>query len=113
MAAKVELFQYIRESYQAIGLDPSDSNATPIASNPRVVFIAFSIFQMCISTAAFSIYNAETIEERASSFYSSITNLYLLVNFLSLTTKMSDTSKVIEAFEKLIERSKTKILHFI
>lgn len=109
MVVKIKVFQYVRKSYQAIGLDPIQSNPTPLVLNERVFFIAISILQMFISSTAFLIFEAGTVQEFTSSFYTSITNLFLLVNFLALATKTGDTSKVIEAFEEFIEKSEVKI----
>lgn len=107
MAVEIKLFQSVRKLYQTIGLDPFQSNPTPPNKcDHRIYFIAFSIMQMFISSTAFLAFKAETIQDFATSFYASITQLYMLVNFFSLVIQMGAISKLTEISEKFIEKSK-------
>lgn len=108
MVDNYKLLQSARKSYQAIGLDPFQLNPTPTKCNRRIFLIAFSMLQMLVSSAAFFIFKAETIQEFTASFYTSITELFLLMHFFSLITKMDDISKETVTFENLIEKSQWK-----
>lgn len=103
MVDKIKLFQTVQKSYQAIGLDPMQPLKT---YNGRIFFIVFSLTLMFISSTAFLIFKAETIQEFATSFYTSITDIFLLVTFFSRITHMGDISKITETFEDFIEKSK-------
>lgn len=108
MDDKIKLFQAIRKSYQAIGLDPIQSNPTPVTVNIRMFFIAISIMHMMISSFAFFIFQAKTIQEFSLPFSASLTELYILVIFFSLITKMGDISKLNGKYDEFIEKSKWK-----
>lgn len=64
------------------------------------------MMQMFISSTAFLILKASTVQEYATSFYASIAVLFMLVTFFTLITKMDDISKLTESFEVIIEKSK-------
>lgn len=106
MVVKIKLFQSVRKSYQMIGLDSMQSNPIPKLYNERIFFIVFSVTQWLISSAAFLVFKAETVQEIATSFYISTTELFLLATFFSLIMHMGDISKVTEALEDFIEKSR-------
>lgn len=106
MDKKIEFFKSVRKSYQAIGLDPFQSNPVPKKCNQRFLFIAFSMVHLVISSTGFLIFKAETIQEFATSFYVSISQLFVLVLFFSLGTKMDSISKQYRSYEEIIEKSK-------
>lgn len=105
MVVKIKLFQSVRKSYQAIGLNLMQSNSTPTKFNQRILFIAFSILQLFMSSTAFFIFKAKTVQERATSFYASTSELLISIVFFTLITKMSDISRLIVLSEKFIEKS--------
>lgn len=105
MIERIKILQTVRKSYQAIGLDAMQSSPTPKACNQRILFIAFSMVQMFISTTAFLVFKARTILEYATSFYFSISVLFVLSTFFTLVTKMGNISKLTESFEIILEKS--------
>lgn len=106
MAVEIKLFQFVRKSYEAIGLDLVQSNPTATAKNRNQrIFIVCSILQTFISSTAFLVFKAETVQEYAASFHVSLSGLFLLIIFFSLGTKMSDISKQYEMYEEFIAKS--------
>lgn len=104
MADKIKLFQFVRKSYAAIGLDLNPCN--PTAKNRRQrIFIACSLLQTCISSTAFLVFKANTVQDYATSFYISLSLLFVLVIFFSLGPKMGDISKQYVMYEEFIARS--------
>lgn len=108
MRMKIVLFQSIWRSYQAIGLDPM-----PKIHHKTVLCMACSIVQMFISSTAFLIFqpNTKTVQELTTSFYTSISELFVLVIFASLVPKIGDMKKLTVAFERFIEQSESKYVN--
>lgn len=96
----------VQKSYQAIGLDLFPSNATSKRCNYKISFIAFAMLQMFISTTAFLVFEADTVFEYATSFYTSITELLIIIIFFALNLKMDDISMNAETFEEFFKKSK-------
>ena len=108
MVRRIKLFQTVLNSYQAIGLDSIQSNPKPEKYNQRFLFIVFSMMQMLVSTFAFFIFRAKTVQEFASSFYTSLTELFLMVVLFAHIPRMGDILKLNESYERFIEKSKWK-----
>lgn len=104
MAGSIKLFQFNKKLYEMLGVYPHQNNEK-ILFNSRNLFILFCCAQFCISMAAFFIFKAKTMQEYNISIYMSLTQFYIMINFLLLMWQISNILNLITDFEEFIEKS--------
>lgn len=105
MAGKTQLFHSLRQLYQILGIYSSETNQTHLF-NWRVIFVTSSMILAFITSFAFFLWEAETIDDYGTSFYGSITQLCSVHNFLTIVWKMPLILELFRKFETFIESSK-------
>lgn len=105
MAKSVELFKFLQKSYQTIGFYPSQTGQIGCSFNLKNLFILLSILQLFLSSLAFFLFEAHSLFDYGTSFYTSITNLFSLIILAIILWKMTDILMLIEKFEEYIEKS--------
>lgn len=73
--------------------------------NSRKLFFLISYIQMLLLSFEFLLFEAESVSELGISFYSTVTELGCLINFLMIAWKIPKIFDLIEKFEKFIEKS--------
>lgn len=105
MAGQVKLFQILQNVYFKLGIFyPSQSNQNH-SMNSRKLFFLISYIQMLLLSFEFLLFEAESVSELGISFYSTVTELGCLINFLMIAWKIPKIFDLIEKFEKFIEKS--------
>lgn len=104
----MKLFQSVQEYYGMLGLYPSQSNSNS-SFNSKIVFILFNCIHGCISTAAFCVFAANTLQEFGESYFASATEMFTIGCFLSSIWQWPTTLKTIENLEDFIQKSKLKL----
>lgn len=61
---------------------------------------------MFITSFAFFLWEAETVDDYGTSFYGAVSQLCLTHNFLQVVWKMPDILKLLRNFENFIDSSK-------
>lgn len=102
MDGPIKLFQNVQNFYHTMGIKSNQY----FSLNAKKLFFLLFITLGGISVTAYFIFEAKTIEEYGNSFYSAISNLYTLVDFIVTVWRMPDILKLIEKCEKFIENSK-------
>lgn len=98
------LFRLIRSFFQAMGIHLSEPNQK-FSFNAKNVLISSSIALFFISSTAFFLFEANSIDEYGLSFYGSATELAVFVTFQINIFYMAKILRIFEKFEKLIEKS--------
>lgn len=106
MAGSIKLFQFYQECHQIIGIHPSQSNQRQSTSNWKntVTLIAFGL--MMPTTAAFIIFDAESMFQYGSAFFLLICIIAFGIFYLIFIQSREITYKFIVTCEKFIEKSK-------
>lgn len=105
MAGQVKLFQMLQNIYFNLGIFyPSQSNQNH-SINSRKLFFLISYVQMLVLSFEFLLFEAKSIPELGISFYSTVTELGCLINFLMIKWKIPEIFDLIGKFEKFIEKS--------
>ena len=104
MATTVKLFQLTRIYYKTLGIYPTKPNQK-YAFNLTSLFSFLSMITINISSASFFFFKAETIDEYLRSFYVSFTQFGFVFCFLVNIWKASNILKLIEDYEKFIQKS--------
>lgn len=102
----IKLFQSIQKFYHTIGFKHSSKSHS--SCNCRNLFALFAITQLFITSTAFFLLEANSLQEYSTSFYGSITELDCLVYFATNFFKLRNILKLIENYDKFIEKSKKK-----
>lgn len=101
MDGKIKLFQFVQNGYQIMGIYPSQSNRN-VLLNAKNVYFSLTMIEMIISSMAFFVFQAESIEEFGQSFFVSITILYALVGLLITIWKIPNILMLIEHFDEFV-----------
>lgn len=106
MAGKTKLFHSLRQLYQMLGIYSSETNQN-FLFNWKIVFIASSMILFFIGSFAFFLWEAETVDDYGSSFYTSISQLCTTNYYLILVWRMPAILELFKNFEDFIESSKS------
>lgn len=106
MADRLKLLQLLQKVYQDMGICPSQPNQIRHPINWRSIYFLFSFIQLFIFSFAFLIFAASSIVDAGTSFYVAVTELCCIVYYLINKLKMPRILKLIEHFEKFIEKRK-------
>lgn len=103
----MKLFQSIKGFHRMLGLHPPQSAENPLI-NPKNLLVLLSIALGAILTAAFCVFEAETVPEFGKSYFASATELFNAGCFASNIWKWPNTWKTIEKLETFIQKSRSK-----
>lgn len=108
----MKIFLLIRSFYKKIGLTNStfQSDQQHCAFNYKNVSILFCMIHLCISSLGFFLFEANTIDEHAESFFSFLSILLSIEDFTVIIWKVPDMVKSIEKYEQYMEKSEFWIL---
>lgn len=100
----MKFFQSFQKSCQIMGILPSEQNPrcsfnliTLLISSPAILFF--------ISSMAFLLFKAQSIQEYRDSFFATTSSFASLVNFTIIIWKMPNYLKLIKKFEGFVQKS--------
>lgn len=100
---KIKLFQSLRKYFQILGTySPELHTNRPF--NPRNVFVLICYIQLFVSSLAFSLFEARSVNEYGRNYYGYMTELLFVFIVASQICRMADISKFIENCEEFIAR---------
>lgn len=99
------IFQFYLKSCQWIGLYPSSQLNPKRRFNCRNISLLLSALAMGLSTTAYFIFKADSIQNRGISFYVSDSSIFVVSSYLSLIFKMTEIFDLIAKFKEFIEKS--------
>lgn len=102
--ATIKLFQSVHQFYHDMGIYPSQPNQNR-KPNAKNVFVLLSAIQLCITSLAFFLFEANSITEYGISFYMSLSELTITVYFLIVAWKIPKNLKLIDEMEQFITKS--------
>lgn len=105
MAASIKLFQFAQELFQMLGIRLPKQNEI-LSFRSRNIFFLFCYTQLSISMAAFFLFEANTMLEYGSSFFMSLTQFCIAMDYLVLMWRFPNILELIADFEDFIEKSK-------
>lgn len=107
MSSVVKLFISQRKLYKKLGLDASaaQSSSSKCLVSGKSLFLLVASTQLFISTTAFFLFKAETVDEYGMSFYISITVLIITIYTSDIAWKMDQISTLMNACEDFIDKS--------
>lgn len=108
MAHSVQFFKLIRDLFQKMGICPCHSNQNR-TYNLRNSFILMILAQLFVASAAFLLFEANSIEEYGQSFYLTLTSLLLLFLLPSFIHNMDDLFNLMDEMDKFGLKRKSKI----
>lgn len=109
MAQTVKLFQFAQKIYKMMGIRPSKSSQPGQTSsfNLKMLAVLFIVAQLLLSSTAFLIFQADSLQKWADSFYFSLSiancGVYIIVSY----SKIVKILNLIGNFEAFIEQSKS------
>lgn len=107
MAANVKLFQTVLELYETMKIhEQQQSNRIPSWFNFKNLFFFLSMIVMIITSAAYFLFRANTVQEYSDTFYVALTVATCLCCIFIGISEISNISKLISIFETFIEKSK-------
>lgn len=101
----MKLFRFIRNLLKTIGLTvPSDqTNQQRCSFNFKNIFILICIIELTISSILYFLFEVRTLDERSESFYTCLSEISCLVDFMANMWKVPKMIKAIERIEKFIK----------
>lgn len=105
MTTQIKLFQSAQKYIRRLGIYPSQPNQS-YSFNLKNAFSLSLLILMFIFRIAYFLYEAQTIAEHAQIFYLSVTEMALIVDFVTMCWKIGDILQLIEKFEQFIQKSK-------
>lgn len=98
-------FQSLRQFYQISGIMPPQSNQKKSLLNGKNLFFIISTILVMVMTTLFSFFKTATLIDYGKSSYTAITIMIFTPNFVINIYKSADIFKLIEKFDKFIEKS--------
>lgn len=105
----MKLFQFIRNLHKTIGLTaPSfdQSNQQRCSFNFRNISILICMIELTISSILYFLFEATALNEQAESFYTCLSEIACISDFLVNIWNVPKMVKLIEKFERFIEKRK-------
>lgn len=107
MAPRVKLFRTVRELYETMKVhEQQQSNRIPDWFNFQNGFFFVSMVIMIITSAAYFLFRANTVQEYSDTFYVSLTVATCLGADFIVLFQFANISKFISTFEMFIDKSK-------
>lgn len=97
---KIELFKFVRKTYQDIGIFPPESNPNFNSINLKNGLFSFCLIQFLISTAAYLWFEAESMIEYGIICYTCTTIIFSLAVYLIFLWQSRNILIYIENFER-------------
>lgn len=108
MANQTKLFHSLRQLYQTLGIYPSEASQTYRFEWKTIFFVA-STGLLFITSFAFFLFEAETVDDYGTSFYTSVSQCTQTSNIFIMIWRMPIIVELLKKFERLTELSKLKI----
>lgn len=109
MAYTVKLFQFTKIYVKRLGIYPTEPNQN-FGFTTTSVFILLAMFVTYMSTVAFFLLEAGTIDEYIKTFYASSSIFGFMICFVILTWKMALMLELIENYEGFIRKSESNLI---
>lgn len=109
MAERIKLFHSVQKFNQTLGIHPSRPDQR-YSFNFSSAIVLLLIVLTFISSVAYFLYKAKTIEEHVQTFYISLTALCITIDFLTMCWKMTNILQLIEKYEEFIKKSKFTVI---
>lgn len=105
----MKLFRWVRKGYCTIGMYPTKSNDDQRCSfNLKNLFVLISVVQLFLSSVVFFLFKAEATNDRADSFYMSISHLLGIWHVFIIIWILPQIYDIFGKFERLIDARKLK-----
>lgn len=107
MSTVVKLFDTQQKLYKTLGFDiyQSQSCHSKCLISIKSLFFLISSLQLFISTTAFFLFEARTVDEYGMSFYISITIFSVSINITTIAWKMDEIFVLLRNYEEFIDKS--------
>lgn len=103
----IKLFRLVRNICRLIGIHPSSQrNSKCRRFNYRNLSALFSMTAISLSTTAFFIFKADTIQNLGITFFVSVSGFIAVIGYLSFIYKMNNVFSLFKEFDKFIAKSK-------
>lgn len=102
----MELFQFIREMYETMGISSSSQHSYKYCINSKNLIILLPTTLFCISSMVFLLFKEKTIQEYADSLYFTTAAFISIFMFLGTVWKTPMTFNLVAKFEKIVQKSK-------
>lgn len=104
MATQLNFFQSVQDFYRVMGIYPTETNQKFPLLLKRFFFGVSTISTFC-ALIAFLLLEAQTVDQYASAFHGSISELCQMISFLISVWQMSIVLKLIEHFNEFVAKS--------
>lgn len=98
------LFQYVKSTYQIMGIYPSQSNRD-CSFNIKIFCITSSMMFVAIASIAYLLFDTQSVMEFGWCFNSVVALLVMLLNFFVQLSKMPKIRRLVQNFEAFIKKS--------
>lgn len=105
MAGKTQLFHSLWHSYRILGLYSPKTNQSHLF-NWKVIFSLSFMVLMFMTSFAFFLWEAETLDDYGTSFYESLAEVSSVHNFMMNVWRTPLIIELVKNFEDFIESSK-------
>lgn len=107
MSSVVKLFDTQQKLYKTLGFDiyQSQSCHSKCSISIKSLFFLISSMQLFISTTAFFLFEARTVDEYGMSFYISITIFSVSINITTIAWKMDEIFVLLRNYGEFIDKS--------
>lgn len=106
MASNVKLFQTVLELYETMEIHEQKSNRVADWLNFQNIFFLVSMVIMIVTSAAYFLFRANTVQEYSDTFYVALTVAICLSGNFIVILQIANISKFISTFETFIMKSK-------
>lgn len=107
----MKLFESVEKFFRLLGISLGQNQSNPL--NLLIVAVLMCLAEAAICVCGFLLFRAETISEYGLCFYGTASTVANLVYLSTTITKMRRTSKLIETFKRVIQRSICWMLEII
>lgn len=102
----MKLFQNVQKMYHQMGICSPQSSPNHSLWNAKIVFVFLVLTQSMTSSVVFFLFEANSVGQRADSFYVVLSIPVFLSHTAIIMRKIPDLQRLIEKFEQFIEKSK-------
>lgn len=106
MAGSVKLFQFIYQTYQSLGIYPTQPSRSYCPFNWKKWVIVISGVQYFVSALLFVLFEAKSMYEYGMTFYTLLWVVFATGTYIVPTWQMRHTMEFTECCERFIESSK-------
>lgn len=122
MAETLQLFKIVRQLLATVGIHPPPPPLQQLSSSESIRFVPFnwrnltfmlSSLTMSTSTFAFFLFEAETIQDLGTSFYTTMSELAVALGFFSFVLEMRNAFEIIDKIDAIIRKSMELVFKLI